>query len=126
MDDVRPKPRPTGRDVRLVAIEHGLHETAPAEIFDRLAERPELGRVRKIPEQFATGPRVEEAAEREIQSRVCCAVRANGCIREIRPPVSALEPLEEPYEMGPVRSFDGRAICRRACGRGNDARARDR
>jgi len=43
--DVRPKPCPARRDVRLVAIEHGLDETAPAEIFDRFAERPEFRRV---------------------------------------------------------------------------------
>jgi len=69
---------------------------------------------------------VEEAAERQVQLRMSCAVRADGCIREIGAAVAAVEPLEEPHEVRPVRPLDGGAMCRRARGRGDDARTRNR
>src|SRR5439155_26420190 len=126
VNDVRPKPWPAGRDVRVVAVEHGFHEPAARAILDRLGERPELRRLREVPEQLTAWARMEEAAQREVQARMGGGVFSDGRIRELGPAIASMEPLEEAHEVRAVRPFDRGAIRGRTRPRRDDARKRNR
>src|SRR3954449_6968501 len=98
VDDLAAEARPSRRHALLVAIEDGLDEAAPVAIVDRVEVRPELGRLRQVPEQLATRRGMEEAAKGEVQPRVSLAVVAHPRMGEIRgaraPAAAAVKPLE--------------------------------
>src|SRR3954451_12799390 len=98
VDDLAAEARPSRRHALLVAVEDGLDEAAPVAIVDRVEVRPELGRLRQVPEQLATRRGMEEAAQREIQSRVGGAVGAYRRIGEIRGACAAAAAAGKPLE----------------------------
>src|SRR3954466_14860029 len=118
VDDLAAEARPSRRGALLVAVEDGLDEAAPVAIVERVEVRPELGRLRQVPEQLATRRWMEEAAQGEVQPRVRLAVGPSLRMGEIRAAgaaaAAAVKPLEQPHEVGAVPALDGRAVGRPA------------
>ena len=115
--DVRAQVRPSRQDPCVVTVEDVGDERAPLRVAERAEKRPQLRRVLQVPQQLAGRRRMEEAAQREIQPRVCCRVVVDGAVVERRSLWPSVQALEHPHVVRAVRPFDGRGA--------SDARPRD-
>jgi DNA-binding transcriptional ArsR family regulator len=107
MHDLSPQPRPARRDASFEGVEDALDDVAPLAIIDCIEEPAQLGCVCEVPEQLATGRRVEEGAEREIQAGVHGGESADRLVVEPGSPGASVQPLEKSDVMTVVRRTPG-------------------
>src|SRR5690348_18439548 len=104
--DLGPEPRPVRLDMDVVTVENPRHERTSA-AFDRADEGAEFGGMLEVPEQLATGGRVKEAAQGEIQTGMRSAELAQGVVGQLGGGrADTWKPFEQANEVRPVGTFD--------------------
>src|SRR5439155_6975270 len=83
-------------------------ELPPARVVDRVKKLTEPRRLRRVPEEIATRPGMEKAAQRQREPRMRRGEIEDGGVAELGPADTPLHAVEEPDEVRPAGPVDGR------------------